>query len=131
MQSNDAPATALKNLLGAFEVLDFDRVSELIAEDTVFEFPYGGYPPLEGRAAILEHLRTGMANFVKSMDFTIQAIHPAADPELVFAEYTSTAVRVDGGPYGNRYICMLRLRGGKIVLFREFYNPVLTAAAKA
>ncbi len=131
MASDSPPAAALRALLNAFEVMDFDTVGRLIADDAQFDFPYGGQAPVKGRAAILDFLRVGMATFLKSMDFTIAAIHPAADPELVFAEYSSTGVMTNDRPYANRYICLLRASGGKITLFREFYNPAAIAAAKA
>jgi len=130
MTTSDPRVEALHALLGAFEGLDFDRVGRLVAEDAVFEFPYGAHPPLEGRQAILAHLNTAMASFVAEMKFTIQAIYPAEDPELVFAEYASVGKLTSGGAYGNRYIAALRVRDGLIRHFKEFYNPAAIAAAR-
>jgi ketosteroid isomerase-like protein len=130
MATNDPRTDALHGLLGAFEVLDFERIGRMVADDAVFEFPYGGHPPLDGRAAILAHLNTNMASFVSAMTFTIQAIYPAEDPELVFAEYTSVGRLTNGGDYANRYIASLRVRDGLIRCFKEFYNPAAIARTR-
>jgi ketosteroid isomerase-like protein len=130
MSTNDPRTAALHALLGAFEVLDFDRVGRLVAEDAVFEFPYGPHPPIQGREAIVAFLNASMASFVSEMRFTVQAVHPAEDPELAFAEYASVGRLTNGGAYANRYIAVLRVRDGLIQGFKEFYNPAVIAALR-
>jgi uncharacterized protein len=130
METSDPRVEALLGLLGAFEVLDFDRIGAMVAEDAVFEFPYGGHAPVEGRGAIVDFLTSRMASFVSEMKFTLKGIYPAEDPELVFAEYASVGTLTAGGTYGNVYIAMLRLRDGRIRHFKEFYNPAAIAQTR-
>jgi len=118
-------------LLGALERLDFDEVGQLISEEAVFDFPFrAANPSTCGRDAIVADLQQGMGGFLREMTFNIQAIHPCEDLELAVAEYTSRGVTVAGRAYANRYAAFLRVRDGRIILFREFFNPQAALAAR-
>ncbi|MCA1481788.1 nuclear transport factor 2 family protein, partial [Bradyrhizobium sp. NBAIM08] len=88
MPATDPRVEALHALLRALGTLDFVRVGELIADDAVFEFPYGAGGPVRGRGEILGFLGASMAAFVSQMTFNVEAVYPAEDPELLVAEYT-------------------------------------------
>jgi ketosteroid isomerase-like protein len=130
MSTDDPRASMLRDLLDALGTLDFERVGRMVATDAVFEFPYGTHPPLRGREAIVAFLNASMAGFVSEMTFTVQAVHPAEDPELAFAEYTSVGRLTNGGAYANRYVAALRVRDGLICEFKEFYNPAAIATSR-
>jgi len=131
MTDNDERIVLLRALLGALERLDFDAVAQLLAENAVFDFPFRkGRQAISGRTAIIDDLRVGMGGFLRSMKFEVQSLHPCEDRGLLVAEYASQGVTVDGRPYANRYAALLRVRDGKIVLFREFFDPTAAAAAR-
>jgi ketosteroid isomerase-like protein len=123
--------SVMRALLGRLEALDFDGIGALLDDEAVFDFPFGRGEATTGRAAIVAYLRQGMGGFLKSIRFTVQTIYPCEDPEVVIAEYTSVGERVAGGAYQNRYVGIVRARGGKILLFREYYNPSFTSAGVA
>jgi len=53
-----------------------------------------------------------------------------SDPELVVVEFRSTGTfEATGLGYANRYALILRARGGRIVLYREYFNPLALVGA--
>jgi ketosteroid isomerase-like protein len=131
MGKADERIRLMQALLGALERLAFDEIGEMIAEDAIFDFPFrAGAQSTQGRRAIVDDLRVGMGGFLKEMKFEVEALHPCEDPELLAAEYRSRGVTVDGHPYANRYGAFLRVRDGRITLFREFFNPLATQEAR-
>jgi uncharacterized protein len=100
---------------------------DLMAEDFVMEFPYArpGMPTrVEGRAAVLAHLvKVGGDVSVDSASNLI--VHETTDPEVVILEFDGHGRSVrTGEPYEQRYISVIRARGGKIVHFKDYWNPI-------
>ena len=100
---------------------------ELMSEDFVMEFPYArpGMPTrVEGRAAVLTHLmKVGGDVSVDSASNLV--VHETTDPELVILEFDGHGRSVKTGePYEQRYISVIRARGGKIVHFKDYWNPI-------
>lgn len=56
------------------------------------------------------------------LQFTITAL--TADEDRVVAEATSHCVLVNGETYGNTYVFVFRIRGGKIASVAEHYNAI-------
>jgi ketosteroid isomerase-like protein len=132
MSKADHRIEMLQQLLGALERQALGEIEAMLTEDAVFDFPYrSGKQHIAGRAAILEDLRVGMGGFVKTMKYEMHALYPCEDPELLAAEYASEGRTHAGGVYRNTYAAFLRVQGGKISLFREFFNPQVTATAHA
>lgn len=123
-------APLLLALLRHFETLDFDPIEQILHDDAVFEFPFSAQGALlEGKAAIMDYLRTAMPSFVRHMRFTILAEHKCGDPAWAIAEYSSEAETVTGGRYANRYVGLVRAMGGRILIFREYFNPLAVIEA--
>ena len=120
----------LRKMLDGLGNLDFGKVGSLLHEGASFETPYAG-PPAHGKQAVLDMLSTAMPAFVTHMDFTVHNLYPGADPDVLISEYESTATLIGGGRYANRYINVMRVKDGKILLFREYFNPVAIAEAQA
>ncbi len=110
---------------------DYDALEALVADDLLFDLPYGPSfmpNPVEGRDAWMEMSRATFAMF-SSFLLEIDEIHDAVDPDLLIAEYHSDAVVAhNGNPYLNRYVGILRFRDGQISAWREFHNPEATRA---
>jgi len=109
---------------------EFDRVGDSLADDLVFELPYGPAfipSPVVGLAAWNELQR---ATFPLFRDFRLELtdVYDCADPDTLIAEYRSEAVVVrNGNEYRNRYIGVFRFAGGKIAAWKEFHNPEATS----
>lgn len=105
---------------------------DMVADDIVMEFPYA--PPgmvtrLESKAEIAEHLqKLGAMLAFDSMSEPV--VHASTDPDMVVLEFTGHGRGVETGePYDQRYISVIRLRDGKIVHYRDYWNPLVVLRA--
>lgn len=100
---------------------------EMMAQDFVMEFPYarpGMSPRIEGREAVVAYLMTVAGSVsVDTVDNVV--VHQTADPEVVIVEFEAhgRAPKVDE-PYDQRYISVIRARGGKMIHYKDYWNPV-------
>ena len=100
---------------------------DMMSDDFVMEFPYArpGMPTrVEGRAAVLAHLvKVGGDVSVDSASNLV--VHETIDPEVVILEFDGHGRSVKTGePYEQRYISVIRARGGRIVHFKDYWNPI-------
>ncbi len=107
-----------------------DSLIGLFAEDVVFEFPYapGGLPKrLEGVAALAAHLeRLGPLLTFGPME--LGAV--CTDGATVVFEFSCTGEGVEtGAPYNQDYISVVTLRDGRIVRYRDYWNPLVVLTA--
>ena len=100
---------------------------DMMSEDFVMEFPYArpGMPTrVEGRAAVLAHL-VKVSGDVSVDSASNLVVHETTDPEVVILEFDGHGRSVKTGePYEQRYISVIRARGGKIVHFKDYWNPI-------
>lgn len=117
--------------LGALHALDIGAAVELLADDAVLEIPLAppGLPDrFEGKAAIEAFLSSSQV--FSKLDFHDIAVHETSDPELVVVEFRSSGTfTATGLNYANRYALVVRARNGRIVLYREYFNPLALAGA--
>ena len=100
---------------------------EMMSDDFVMEFPYAraGMPTrVEGRAAVLTHLmKVGGDVSVDSASGLV--VHDTTDPEVVILEFDGHGRAVKTGePYEQRYISVIRTRSGRIVHYKDYWNPI-------
>lgn len=113
---------------------DFDAWEALFAEDARQENPFmpsqeGLDEGFDGRARIAFHYRTVIANR-KNLVFTVDTLHQTADPDCVIAEVGGRSeVPETGRIYDQRYVWIFHFRDGRIVLMREYFNPLAFEAA--
>lgn len=104
---------------------DIDGWLAMIAEDVVVETPFApaGQPTrFEGLREI--DMRFGNARRpMLEFTFNDEQIFATEDPELWMATCTSQGRQSDGRTYSNIYCWLLRIRGGKIIWWREYYDP--------
>jgi ketosteroid isomerase-like protein len=52
-------------------------------------------------------------------------VHETADPEVVIVEFEAhgRAVKVDE-PYDQRYISVIRTRNGRMIHYKDYWNPI-------
>lgn len=107
---------------------DVDGLAELYAPDAVIEMPFTGQPGspmrLEGREAIRAYTRKVVASPVQLESYEVVQCHLTLDPEVVIVEMRA---EVRPAPTGRSVtatsIQVLRIREGRIVLFRDFSDP--------
>ncbi|MFF0291787.1 nuclear transport factor 2 family protein [Streptomyces sp. NPDC005262] len=106
---------------------------ELFADDVVLEFPYGpslGMPDrFEGKEVAVTYL-TQMLSQLQDLQMRDVVSHSVdADPNTVINEYEGDAVTKSGKAYTQIYMNKMRFRDGKLVLFRELWDPMRVAAS--
>jgi hypothetical protein len=94
----------------------------------VIEGPFTGPPGaplrLEGREAIREYSRRVMASPLRLEDFETAELYQTQDPEVVIVEVrTKGVLTTTDRPFTATSIQVLRIRDGRIVLFRDFADP--------
>jgi uncharacterized protein len=106
---------------------DVEAWSDLLAEDAVAEFPYastlGAHTRLEGKPAIYSHMKNAVAR-LQNWVFTDIREYQTLVPNMLFAEFHGKAVFVaTGQPYQQDYVVRLETKNGKIIHYREYWNP--------
>ena len=107
---------------------DADGLADLFAPDAVIEFSFHGPPGtpvrLEGREAIREYSRRAMASPLRLEDYEVAELYQAQDPEVVIAEIRARGtITTTGRSLAATSIQVLRIRDGRIVLWRDFADP--------
>ena len=108
---------------------DFDRLTEFMTDDLVFDLPYGPDfipKPIEGLEP-WNQMQLMTFQLFDSFRQELLEVHECLDPDQLIAEYRSDAVvKRNGNAYRNRYIGVVRFRDGKICAWREFHDPRAT-----
>lgn len=117
----------LKDALGYRLDASADNFIAMMSEDFVMEFPYarpGMQRRIEGREAVVAYLMTVAGNVsVDTVDNVV--VHETGDPEVVIVEFEAhgRALRVDE-PYDQRYISVIRARGGRMIHYKDYWDPL-------
>jgi ketosteroid isomerase-like protein len=105
---------------------------DLWAEDGVFEFPFAppGFPRrLEGKAAVRDYIKD-YPDHIDLAAFHDVQVHPTVDPDVLIVEMSAEGRMVaTGKPYAMSYIYVLTVRDGKIVGYRDYWNPLVALEA--
>ena len=101
---------------------DIEAYLDLLADDMVMEwmYPYPGFQSrMDGGDRLREFYR-GMADRVRGSrsEFRDVVVHQSTDPEVVIAEFT----RDMSGGTAVPYIVVIRVRDGKIVHYRDYFQ---------
>lgn len=105
--------------------------AELLADDVVVETPFSpaGARRFEGRAAWLEFYASRPLPF-RFETFRELSTLATADPEVLVVEYELTGtVTTTGLPGTAAFIAVLRVRDGKIALWREYQDLLAISRA--
>jgi len=136
MTTDDDLRRQTLSIVSAYQALisqkKFDEWIELWDEAGVCEFPYapdGNVRRLEGRAAIYDYMTAYPGRF--SIDSVERLrVHPMLDPQVAAVEVTIKGTAVETGrPYNQSYVMFVEVGGGKIVQYREYWNPLITMDA--
>jgi uncharacterized protein len=112
--------------------LDFEGAGQLLAENAAMIMPFvDDVPPLEGRTAIIDQMRSVIPQMFERMNFTYDAWYDVSDDEdTLIAEYHSECPwKASDGTYRNTYITVFRFNDDKIAVYNEYLNPMRTNAS--
>ena len=121
----------LRRAMDGISALDLDAVIGELHDDVRFELPYEDAVPDSGQDGIRDLLGSMFAMFGK-FTITLTDIYDLLDPNMVVARYRGDALGRDKPVvYQNDYIGVFEFRDGRITLWREFDNPLVSAAMVA
>lgn len=113
-------------------------LESLLADDGVVEAPFAppGAPRLfEGRDAFETAVASRREAFAGRVRFTAVrdvVVHETTDPEIAVIEYEVEAVRIaDGLRAAAPFAVVVRVRDGRVVLWREYQDPAAMALVAA
>ena len=122
----------VKSFFKALESRDIDAVIELWHDDGVLEFPFapdGAPKTATGKAHIKQVLGEDLADRSR-VTFPHLDIQPMLNPESVVAEFTSDMeVASSEEIYANQYVAIAKVKDGRLLLFREYFNPLVDLEA--
>lgn len=106
---------------------DTDGFADLFAPSGVIELPFAGpdLPArLEGQQAIRDFSRRTEASPLRIEGLETVALHHTGDPEVVIVELDSRVTHAATGQTMTvRSIQVFRIREGKILHFRDYFDP--------
>lgn len=115
----------------ALTTRDMPAFFALFAEDAIIELPFAppGWPKkLIGKEGLAEHLGN-YPDHLEIREIAGLRIHETVDPEVVIVEYTILGVvSATQEPYESPYIQVMTAKEGKVVGYRDYWNPLLATA---
>jgi ketosteroid isomerase-like protein len=125
----------VEQVLRAGREMDTATFVSLLAPDCYIEWPYrpAGVPGrLEGREQIREFLTAQAKGLIRFDEYRDIVIHETTDPEVVIVEYEALGTVIPtGAPFHQTIIAVFRIRGGLVVSYRDYLNPLVLAEALA
>lgn len=117
----------LQRSLDTFLAKDMRGWSLHCADNVVAEFPFapeGSPRRLEGREALYEYLRN-YPSVINVRSIPQLRIYATDDPNVAIAEWSASGeVLTNGNPYEMSYATFVTFKGGLIVNYREYWDPV-------
>ena len=132
----DAVQNILQSYLFLFSQQRWDEWIDLWADDGVLEFPFA--PPgrrrrYVGKTDILAYMKAvavRMEGRIKSEGLDYFHVHPMLDPAMSCVEMgVKGRILETDAPYLQKYISIIETRGGKLSLYREYWNPLVSMDA--
>jgi ketosteroid isomerase-like protein len=105
---------------------------ELWADDGVLEFPFapaGRRGRYVGKTDILAYMKP-LAGRMAGIELDYFRVHPMLDPATSCLEMgVKGRIQGTGAPYHQKYISIVATKGGKVALYREYWNPIVSMDA--
>jgi len=114
----------------------WDEWIDLWTDDGVLEFPFA--PPgrrsrYVGKPDILAYMKAAaqrMEGRIKTEGRAYFNVHAMLDPAMICLEMSVKGrILETDAPYNQKYISIIETKGGKITLFREYWNPIVSMDA--
>jgi uncharacterized protein len=128
------PRDVFERQLRLIEQDDRDAQLALYAEDCVWEFPFAPTDRPRRMLGRAEIARVMLPMWEAARQAGVQVvghdsvIHETIDPEVIVAEFQlDVQVRATGRDRRLSFVQVLRVRAGRIVELREYFNPLARA----
>lgn len=122
----------LRHALGDRLDPDANSFQEMFDHDGVMEFPfaYADLPRrIEGREALEAHLSM-LSSLITFDRMSEPTIIQTTDPETVVLEFEGFGRGIaTGEAYEQQYISIIRTRNGRIVHYKDYWNPLAVLGA--
>ena len=122
----------LQNYMLLFSAQRWDEWIDLWADDGVLEFPFA--PPgrrsrYVGKADILAYMKPlGGRMAVDALDY--YNVYPMLNPQMTCFEMAFKGRNAEtGAPYNQKYISIIETKDGKVSLYKEYWNPIVSMDA--
>jgi len=126
--SRETNIAAFESVMKAVNAGDGPAAAPYLADGVSYEAPWYSLH-VRGRDDLVGMFGALGERFA-SIDYQIDAIHPALDPDLLVVEaHGDHAVRDSDRRYQNQYVLFVRFDGGRIVRWIEYSNPEIYKAA--
>lgn len=116
----------LRHSLAMLEAGDARGWCNLFHEEGVLEFPYappGWQTRFVGRDAIWAHMRIFPEHL--TLRFSDIRFYETADIDLAIGEFHGSGMAISSGrPLEQDYISVVETRAGRILRYRDFWNPI-------
>ena len=134
--TRDAVQQIVQRYLYLYAQQSWDEWIDLWADDGVLEFPFaplGRQSRYVGKADILAYMKAVAARMtggIKSEGLGYFNVHAMADPAAICLEMSVKGrILETGAPYVQKYISIIETKGGKLSLYREYWNPLVSMDA--
>ena len=113
--------------LRALEAMDITAALACFADHGIQEMPFAppGFPSRLNGIAELRRQYSGLPDAYTSMSFQVHSEHTLTDPTWALLEYHGSITKRDGDRYDNDYAGVFHVIDHHIVLFREYFNPLI------
>lgn len=105
---------------------------DMVADDVVMEFPYapdGAVKEVRGKSALAEYL-SAVGSLIQIKSMTLSAVYPASQAGIFILEFTGSGVGTQTGiPYEQSYISVISIEAGRILRYRDYWNPLVAQKA--
>ncbi|MBV1942474.1 nuclear transport factor 2 family protein [Streptomyces sp. BV286] len=127
MTTTTRPADLFRHGLRLLIDKDVSGWIDLWDEGGVLEFPFApeGWPKrLEGRGAVADYMRH-YPDHIDLHDFPDVEIHETGEPGTIVVEMRGVGKLVETDvPFDMRYIAVVKVAGGLITHYRDYWNPL-------
>lgn len=122
--ADDAETQSAMAFLSALGQLDFERAGALLDDNVVLDLPFAGAGHVvTGRSQVVDFFRNTMSGKVARIAYQLDDAYPRRAPGATVLEVSTKVEGAHGGTTSNRFVAVFRFKHGKIVLFREYFNP--------
>lgn len=130
MSHDTKPRNALEVLDAHLALIgtDIERWLTLFADDATVEFPYAAGTNLPARFVGKEAIRAYFSRAPEvflNLTFSNVRRYATSDSDVAIAEVHGTAtIATTSKPYAQDYIFFVHCRDGRILRYREYWNPL-------
>ena len=121
-----SPGEALSAHLNAWKNHGQGVEFDFLHPNVVYEFPFDPNPEgrrFEGKATVIDFIRRVSVG-AKDWCFSKEQIWPMADDTIALAEWCGHALSsAMSKPYNQHYLATIQVQDGRIIHYREFWNP--------